>query len=165
MAFDMTIIAPADDVDLTASATMRGLMSEAFQTVNFNGTPDEILAELKAGGGLRATSSLEGMEFKMDGKAEGEVFDVSFVADKTASSMNIDNGNASVSADINDIAFNAFVPAEIPLPCQVELKKLPMTLISRLPPHQRCSRCILVWNIWVWGFRTRSGRCLIPQVS
>ena len=53
MAFDMTIVAPAEDVDLTASATMRGLMSEAFQTVNFNGTPDEILAELKAGGGLR----------------------------------------------------------------------------------------------------------------
>ena len=49
---------------------MRGLMSEAFQTVNFNGTHDEILAELKAGGGLRASSSLDGMEFKMDGKAE-----------------------------------------------------------------------------------------------
>ena len=59
MAFDMTIVAPAEDVDLSASATMRGLMSEAFQTVNFNGTPDEILAELKAGGGLRATSSYQ----------------------------------------------------------------------------------------------------------
>ena len=164
MAFDMTIIAPADDVDLTASTTMRGLMSEAFQTVNFNGTPDEILAELKAGGGLRATSSLDGMEFKMDDKAEGEVFDISFVADKSASSMNIDNGNASVSADINDIALTPLSLRKFRCPCQVVLKKLPTILISRLPP-QRCSRCILVWNIWDWGFRTRSGRCLIPQVS
>ncbi|MBR9768552.1 MAG: DUF2125 domain-containing protein [Rhodobacteraceae bacterium] len=124
MAFDMTIVAPAEDVDLTASARMRGLMSEAFQTVNFNGTPDQILAELKAGGGLRATSSLDGMEFKMDGKAEGEVFDISFVADKSASNMNIDNGNASVSADINNISFNAFVPAQLPLPLSGGIEKI-----------------------------------------
>ena len=124
MAFDMTIVTPAEDIDLSASARMRGLMNEGFQTVNFKGTPDEILAELTAGGGLRANSALDGMEFKMEGNVEGEVFNVSFAADKASSNVNIDNGNASVSADINNIAFNAFVPAEIPLPLSGSIEKI-----------------------------------------
>ena len=124
MAFDVTIVAPAEDVDLNSSATIRGLMTEGFQSVNFNGTPDQIFAELKAGGGLRATSSLDGIEFKMDGKAEGEVFDISFVADRSSSNMNIDNGKVAISAVINDIAFNAFVPAEIPLPLSGGIEKI-----------------------------------------
>lgn len=121
---DMAIFGPAEDVDITFAATMRGLTGEGFQTINFNGTPDEILAELRAGGGLRATSSLDGMEFKMDGNVEGEVFDISFVVDKTSSAMNIDNGNGAVSAVMNDVAFNVFVPSEIPLPLSGGVEKI-----------------------------------------
>jgi hypothetical protein len=121
---DMAIFGPAEDVDITFAATMRGLTGEGFQTINFNGTPDEILAELRAGGGLRATSSLDGMEFKMDGNVEGEVFDISFIVDKTSSAMNIDNGNGAVSAVMNDVAFNVFVPSEIPLPLSGGVEKI-----------------------------------------
>ena len=88
----------------------------------------------------------------MDGKAEGEVFDISFVADKTASNMNIDNGNASVSADINDIAFNAFVPAEIPLPLSGGIEKIAYDIDIPLAAAPECSRCILVWNILAGDF-------------
>jgi len=119
-----TATAPEEDVDMNMAFTMRGLTGEGRQTVNFNGTPDEILAELKSGGGMRASSSMDGIELKVDGKVEGDVFDISFVSDASASEVNVDNGNASMNATVNDIAFNVFVPTEIPLPLSGGIDKI-----------------------------------------
>lgn len=117
-------LAPDEDVDMTLAFNMRGLSGEGRQTVNFNGTPDEILAEFKSGGVVRGSSSMKGIELKVDGKVEGDVFDISFVSDASASEVNVDNGNASMNAAVNDIAFSVFIPAEIPLPLSGGIEKI-----------------------------------------